>query len=342
MFGPKLRVNRLEKMLLQSIIESIRKDTPSLRNNNTLFGEELRQHIQAFRKDIGDIMQAWKFVSLIFLIGVIGNGLVIAYFLWKNKGSMRKMSSYHFLITILAAVDLLTCITGMGFYFHVVFVSFASTLRSFSIWMLVIISYDRFRSIVYPFKSKWTKKRFLAIISIIFLAFLIFDLAYGTEELLQFISTSYEKFNTRIFIKFLLIEIISPILLMYGFYRKISTKIQTDMLKSITQVNSNIHLNRKAKALRVLRLLIAVFIVFIVPGRIYMMVLMVLLPHGNISTSTTLIWYQLGMITMFSSFLNNTVNVLVYAYIMKDFRRFLINIFTCKMFRKNNLRQNNK
>ena len=48
-------------------------------------------------------------VWLMLVIGVLGNLLVVVYFVKMHKKSLKKMSSYHFLLVILAVVDGVYC-----------------------------------------------------------------------------------------------------------------------------------------------------------------------------------------------------------------------------------------
>ena len=107
----------------------------------------------------------WKFNFYGYYIingfGIFTNLLVIAAMVSSQK--LRKTSA-GLLVTVLAIVDLLTCTTGiivniMYFNEHLNVRPFCliteyiwSTMKSFSHWIMVIISVNRFALVCYPFK----------------------------------------------------------------------------------------------------------------------------------------------------------------------------------------------
>ena len=55
---------------------------------------------------------------ILAMIGVVGNFSVLVYLLNLHKKNFRKMGSYHFLITVLAVLDIICCIsTTTAYYF---------------------------------------------------------------------------------------------------------------------------------------------------------------------------------------------------------------------------------
>ena len=112
-------------------------------------------------------MEEIYIVATIFLvvIGVIGNGLIIIYFVKINKKKLQEMTPYHFLLTILAVADFVT-VLGISvmslnwknlqsneFMCKYYSVFFKMALPSYSIWTLVMISYERYCKMVYPFNK---------------------------------------------------------------------------------------------------------------------------------------------------------------------------------------------
>ena len=121
----------------------------------------------------------------IVIIGSLGNSLVIIYFLLvKTKAkieNIKVMSSYHFLIVVLACVDFALCTVSPLMYIYMeeiwpfgVFVcryiyplsTHVST--SVSIWLLVLLMYERYRAIVKPFSRKIKKSEMSVIITFLF------------------------------------------------------------------------------------------------------------------------------------------------------------------------------
>ena len=99
------------------------------------------------------------------VIGLIGNLLIISHFVLKHRANLRKISGYSFLIIALAVVDILTCsILTFMTYFELKFVwklgQFMCNYSHFipvvalpnlSFWVLILVSFERYRSIVRPF-----------------------------------------------------------------------------------------------------------------------------------------------------------------------------------------------
>ena len=275
----------------------------------------------------------WKFSFLLYFLGSIGNGLIVIYFLCKHKRSMIKMSSYHFLITILAAVDLLVCIENGcwylmaphgGNYPHLMMWLIRLTLRSFSCWMLVLISFERFRGIVHPLKVKLSKIRFLVLAIIIFLV--LFSI-YMAAVLRMYSVTDLERL-LWIVLSTTLLETVPPISLMCGFYWRISRNIITGIAQSTTPGNYKLILKRKKKVMHVLKLLIMAYCVCVVPGRIYKLIDELMFRYFKVNATQSDL-YNAAELLMY---LNNMVNVIIYAYMMNNFRRFLLKAFTCSIF----------
>ena len=107
-------------------------------------------------------------------IGSFWNLLVIIYFMKINSKNLRKMSSYHFLVINLAFVDLCVTVGGSllfpfsmkpswelgAFNCALLITFFTKNLTVVSCWLLVIISFARFRSIVYPLRARINKKKY--------------------------------------------------------------------------------------------------------------------------------------------------------------------------------------
>ena len=346
------KMKDLELLLVQKIISSIRNETPWLMNNQTLLAKEISRRaygckafVRLLNASYGllperiepiDVVDVWKFIFLLFLLGAIGNCYIIAYFLCKHKDSLREMTSYHFLITLLAVVDFLVSLEKVSWYlkiglgiehFYRAMWLIESTLRSFSCWMLVIISYDRFRSIVHPFKRKLSKQRLLAICTgnllVIFLLYLPLVLRRTMSDLEGLL---------WIFCDNTLLDLIIPFSLMYWFYRRIVRKIKNNTKVQITICNNKHVLEGRSRAIRTLKILIVVYFVCVIPGRVYISTDELLFRHLGISLSykTQAYLYYAAEALLY---LNNMLNVVVYAFTMKDFRMTLVSIFTCKIFK---------
>ena len=110
--------------------------------------------------ELGDIIGRIVFLAAI-TIGSIGNLLIITYFLKINFGKWKKMSIYNFLIIHLAIIYIVTSVLSLVIYNEFSNKKWSvgelgctfglpltvGTLPYLSCWELVLISYERYRSI---------------------------------------------------------------------------------------------------------------------------------------------------------------------------------------------------
>ena len=124
------------------------------------------QQLDRFRADLS------PFIHLpIPIVGLFGNIAIIMYFVKMYRYRVRRMSTYHFMIVLLAMVDLMVVlfnslaaivlkeiIGALGIDkipIIVIVIQVGSTTAS--CWVLVMLSYERYRSIVHPFKNTLKK-----------------------------------------------------------------------------------------------------------------------------------------------------------------------------------------
>ena len=99
-----------------------------------------------------------KIIPIFNGIGAIGNILIIVYFLKINWKKLKKMSSYHYLLIHLAVADFIVCTGGIPsnmtmynlgeFGCRYLMLLFAGVSGGASCYLLVIISFARYRAIV--------------------------------------------------------------------------------------------------------------------------------------------------------------------------------------------------
>ena len=293
---------------------------------------------------IGEVI-FWIIVPL----GASGNLLIISYFLKINFGNkLTKMSLYHFLIIQLAIVDLMTSvitsITISKFYepawrlgsfmctFGYPFL--ISILPYVSYWILVLISYERYRSITQPFAIRGTKCKYSIIIFLIIviccLAFIPFmsktrvkidahENRKCEDGMRNFSATNYVFY--ALFLRTL--DCFLPASLMYFFLRRIQNWMNKDVNQLPLTEESK---KRNSLALKTLRNLIIVYITCVFPGRLVVTGL-----HVEDNFRTDGIRFSFKFVhELFSlvSLLNNVVNVFVYAVMIMDFRRFILTLIT--------------
>jgi 7 transmembrane receptor (rhodopsin family). len=271
-------------------------------------------------------------IRLLYFIGVIGNALIIVYFLKTNKKSLSRMSSYHFLIVKLALADLLVCTLfslenwsrRFPSQYHDTLFVIKGTSISVSCWLLVFLSFERYRNIVHRFKQEITKRQFTLVTILTTLFFLASYVSYvlRKDNLLAVETFLYTLSG------YVLMDNMLPITFMCYFYRRISkTLLSAPVVVTTDIANSQRHLQNKKAAQRTLKLLILIYVVCVLPGRLAITLFYILHQYmGVISLRTTDL---LNNAVKFLVCMNNVVNVFVYTKMIVDFRRFVINVFTC-------------
>uniref|UniRef100_A0A7M5XMP8 G-protein coupled receptors family 1 profile domain-containing protein n=1 Tax=Clytia hemisphaerica TaxID=252671 RepID=A0A7M5XMP8_9CNID len=285
---------------------------------------------------------------VILSLSSLWNLLIIIYFTKINIKRIRKMSPYHFLLVQLAVADFLVC-SGMTFMDHYkrkpawelgvigcrFFTVFQGVCPMASFWLLVLLSYARYRSITQPLKQRINKTKFsLACILIWFLtialsSYLIFNTTLNTRRTGKttcafIISES----SLLIFNGFrLILDCILPITLVLSFYWKIKNGMAVDNAMNVF-ASTNQSRQRNQAALRTIESLVILFIVSVVPGRLIHILSSILKYYNEVTQplfSQTLENYTdiLKVVSDFFLFLNHTLNIFIYAKIMPGFRRFL-------------------
>ena len=263
-----------------------------------------------------------KIFAPFFCLGIIGNLLIIIHFLRINRDAIKRMPVYHYLVIVLAVNDFIVCAIAS---FHAIarntdlyvnkkirvyLIPFRVAIFccvSFSIWILVLISFARYRSILYPFATsgKWSKKRYTGIIVIL---------------LVQYIpnETNHFLLTLRAFT-----ECIIPLTSMCFFYYKIAQYMKRNQ-ENVTQNQQQIH-ERNRTALKTLKYLILVYFLSVVVVRIFILII-----KFNEDYFTDLLTYPIkdAITQTFNClyYINNVLNVFVHAKMDADFRKFVKNI----------------
>ena len=289
-----------------------------------------------------------KFILWIILpFGTTGNLLIISCFLKINFSNLRKMSVYHFLIIQLAMVDLIisatTPITISEFYekewllgqfmCSYGYPSLISTLPYISCWVLVLIAYQRYRTLTRPFAYTIPKYKYaVAILSIALVCFL-FYLPFTLKTRLDVTETGKVEckdgmryFSAKEYVAYGLflrtIDCFLPASLMCFFYRGVHKRMNKETNSFVLTEQSK---KRNKQALNTLRNLILVYICCVFPGRL---VVSGLHMEDNFRTDQRFYFYFVHELFSFISLLNNIINVVVYLTIIEDFRRFTLKIVT--------------
>ena len=300
---------------------------------------------------------------VIFGIGSFWNLLIIIYFMNIHSKNLRKMSSYHFLIVSLAVADLCTSVIVSIIFpfnhtpswepgiFGCILVGFSYAVCPLvSCWLLVIISFARFRSIVYPLRARINKKRYaLACLSIWSIASLVNTYILMNGELskdggsgdlycdsLNQDGGTVIQFSINYFLASFL-----PSAIMLILYHRIKKKIKTEENENSFAMTDQSR-QRNRRAMRTIRGLIWLFTLTVIPVRVYDILLLAVYPNvpksdDNLFTTIEVLRIILSPLRDFITFLNNILNIFIYAKMIPDFRRFLTTIFTFGMHGKRNI-----
>ena len=285
-------------------------------------------------------------------VGAIANFLVIIFFLQMYKKKISKMSSYHFLIVNLAIADLLVCVlvpvtlskrlneslqTFGRFECHFLWPFTSSVCPSASCWFLVLLAFARYRRIMKPLQTKLKKKICCIFIFIIWLisfavsSYWFSSLGYSDTRGC-FIELSVKQgliYRASLFVFYS----IMPIILMWYFFSKIEKKL-TENETDRNLVLSELSRQRNRKALKTLRILLAIFVITVFPGQILFIVSAYAIKFMHVDGLMIGYWlwipymHAVNLLSVVLFFANNVLNVFVYLKMFPDFRRFLLKIFT--------------
>lgn len=319
----------------------------------------------AFVKNISGISGNFEDIGTriqltVYYIGIIGNLIIIMYFIYASRKNLFKMSAYHFLLILLAFMDFYMCLVLLmskyQHYWHsqmtVSYCRFGSAILEVSslvsIWALVLLFYERYKGIVYPFKRKLNKKKYFGL-TVLYtaLSWVLYIPEFFEVKVDQFDRCVFKKSYSKIEFHCLLIyyrffDTILPATLMFYFRRKISkyvTRISTTIRNSSDDSsNQNSRRNRNNIALRTLTHLLGFYTFLIVPWKVlYNIALYLIYFEEELVIKHNLLILQSAT---FIFALNNIINVFVYLYLIKDFRQFLVDVVTFKLFCRGKLERN--
>eukprot|EP00111_Clytia_hemisphaerica_P024988 TCONS_00073582-protein len=308
-----------------------------------------------------------KVFPIIFGIGCFWNLLIIAYFVKINRGKgLRNMSSYHFLIIILAFVDLLVTMgITVRFCFHpieilgeeaglvaciLVHTFSAEVGPMISCWVLILISYGRYRSIVYPLKARMTKRKSCLLSIIIFMVICSINIYTlmktkiihepGDRSKCDF-GVSGVYMAVQLIVNFIIDSLI-PLIVMAYFYFKMKKNMKKEVTTNKTRHNerastfslSDQSQRRNRRALKTIKGLLILFIITVFCMRILFMInLLAIQPIATGHENITVVTYSTiafpVILTLFYS--NNILNIFVYAKMIPDFRKFVLTVLTLGM-----------
>ena len=303
-----------------------------------------------------------KILPVMFAFGLCGNILIILYFVKINmKNTLKKMSVYHYIIIRIALSDLLTCIGTpiilkansepswrlgeIGCYFLKDFFSVVCPVAS--CWLIVLLSYARYLSLTKPLGAivKYAKWKCSLMILLIWLLAFIASLFRMVQWKLVYIERDESKLlrcvlDTSGVLRYIhrsslvLFNLLIPQTLMLYFYRKIKHTMSTSEIY-FTNNDQKVK-KRNRSALRLIKMLIIIFVISISPGHIIYagitFIKLVLNQEKTLFYDLLVAYFDfIKSLCYFIAFSNNVFNFVIYAWIMKDFRSFLISLFSFRL-----------
>ena len=298
--------------------------------------------------DLSTTLQLVEIVSYcsMFLVGGVGNILVIIFFAFKSKN--KELTSYHFIIAQLAVSDLIVCVGIPPVIFQFIIgtwytgelmckaISIPWAGVTASCWILCGLAYDRYRRIKDPMAENFSKKKITLVCLIVWsILFLV--------AIPQFTNTKYYPENQICY--FDAFKSYSPefAIVYYTFYFMANAVIPLTIFlivyfKSRNILSSSVNMGgqtgeaitaRNKKALKTLKMLIILYTVCVVPGSLWGLLYSLLghfLPWFYEFTST-----DAGMMVYFCYHFcicfNNVANFFIYMGRIPEFRKFLARPF---------------
>lgn len=282
------------------------------------------------------------FGGILLYFGVINNAFVIIYF-----GFVRKVKkTYELAILILGIADFLTATSNImvgwintvpprGWKFDKIMCKYVIDLlfsmNTFASYALVILFYVRYRCIADSFGKQLSKMKII-IASFVFFAL---SLLSGVFFLMSKVYKKGKCYNDNndifggtwrnYFIYYIMVvpfaRFVLPISLM--FYCIYQTKKYLD--KASSRMQNEVIDKRNRRILKTTIWLTVIFLVSTGAYNMYILVRCVDILTGMKINFDRYVTYSI----MPSYFLNSSVNVIIYAGYMPDFRKFCYKIFSC-------------
>ena len=297
------------------------------RSSNTTLAEFLKSKVDALDLFVLQIHKTLKVLEdCIAFVGLVGNLIIIYFFVQINRRKLKKMTPYHFLLIQLAIIDFIVCIgvVASSFYLtHNIGQTYSSVVISLlkvflldSNLVLIIISFLRYQRIVHPLKNtKWTKLHFVYISVAAFLISLAIFLPLFSQD--------HKLVHFTVFDLSTVIVAILSFTLSCLFYYRIS--------KVLANAPHSRSKERNRKALATLKFLIRLFTLTVVFGKMLYMAFSLALDNTHFSVDA-IEYKTLSMMEAFARgliYLNSVGNVFIYLKTVPGFYRFVLSTFCC-------------
>ena len=310
----------------------------------------------------------------ILSLGLLGNIVIIVYFIKINKKHFRKMSTYHFLIIILAIIDLVVILCGSilsipldenndknlnidRYYYDDVLNIIKEGSTTASCWILVLLSYERYRSITHPFNRRLKKKYamylgiYLCVVCIMVHVPTPFLIHHSKDERLTNLGFAKTDFviakNGKmipIIITSVCLDCVLPSMALAFLYWKIYKHLTENVLviqpivsstenKATSPPSLSVNCRRRnthTSATKTIRNLVILYVCLVWPSRILYIALFLIAQYNIMFYQDNyLLLKVLGETSHLLEILNNVVNVFVYGIMINGFRSFLWRLICC-------------
>ena len=294
----------------------------------------LRQVIDSSVEEFDVVLAKMQFIltvleDVVSLLGLLGNLLIILFFIKSNRKNLKKMTPYLFLLIQLAIVDSLICIEiiltshYLGNLFGIQYISINIGLLKLymldSNLLLILVSFLRYQNIVHPLKTKWRKQRFCCLsLGAFLLSCFIFVPGSGSGDHLNHFTPS--DFATAI------VALLSFILA-FWFYHKIS--------RALAKAPHARAEERNKKALATLKFLILLFSVSVVLGKMLYICISIVLERSGLLADRSMfkLLHFVEQIVRDLIYLNSVGNFFIYLKTVPGFYQFVLTIL-CRSFQK--------
>ena len=271
------------------------------------------------------------FCIFVFIFGVIGNVMIIIFFITKKK--MKDMITYHVWIMLLAVSDLFTCVAGFSFFviirdqdhYSIALAHTSNVCMLVTIFALCGLAYDRYKAIADPFSFKNNRGRIIIFYFVIVFACCWLEYMYFCLDRVLVDPLRNMIFYSALYI---ITDCVFPVTFMAILYHWLSLRLNeiTKPLRKQSPATKNALVKRNNEALKIIKALTFLYVINVVPVRLTKIALEYVLylnlwPDCYKGISIAI------QITMLLLFTNNCINCLVYAGRMKDFRRFIFRLF---------------
>ncbi|XP_065643175.1 tachykinin-like peptides receptor 86C [Hydra vulgaris] len=290
------------------------------------------------------------FFIVIFLLGTIGNGFVLFYFGFKEKRTCpikEQRSVPEYLFCVLAVVDFFASalnpllytywtITRYRWHFSYwtckILVPLGTIATTMSGGIFAVLSFDRQRTIVYPFKRHFKLFHIKLCLVLVFFYALLMNAHYAVNISLVnnkcFITDVRKKAYSIPTIIYFLINDVSLIVVINFTNIRIFSKILRLSPSTALVLGDAATKRRKEnyKIIRLLAVLTTVFFVLTLPRDIFQFVHLVSWFRGSgLHTSVSLL--SLYSFLKVFNVANSCVNPLIYYMMHKGFKRFIKECF---------------